>query len=78
MLSSKEAGVRFSVTHDYVTLLCRRRKVRAFFVGRVWFVDEGSLRSYLEGVEKERHARRQALSEKFRRERNAATTRSNL
>jgi hypothetical protein len=61
-ISSPVAGRRFGVTHDYVSLLCRRKNVEGVLVGRLWFVREDSLRSFLELSRARRTAQRSALS----------------
>jgi hypothetical protein len=61
-ISSTEAGRRFGVTHDYVSLLCRRKSVDGILVGRLWFVREDSLRAFLELSRARRTAQRSALS----------------
>lgn len=64
-ISSTEASKRYGITGDHVGLLCRRGKVRAVLVGRMWFVEEDSLTEYLDAVKKKREERHTQLSKEF-------------
>jgi hypothetical protein len=58
-LSATEAGKAFGITNDYVTTLCRRKKVAGVFIGRIWYVEKVALGRYLETVRAE-SARKQS------------------
>ena len=58
LISSIEASERFNVTNDYVSYLCRHKKVRGFLLGRSWFVEEASLSQYLQEMKIARDAQR--------------------
>lgn len=64
-ISSTQAGRDFGITNDYVTLLCRRGKIKGFLVGRQWFVEKKSLESFLHTSRLESEARRRALSKQM-------------
>ena len=49
-ISSIEASKLFGITNDYVTLLCRQKKVDGQLIGRLWFVDQQSLGNYLTNI----------------------------
>lgn len=65
-IPSTEASKRFDLTNDYIGSLCRRGKVRSSLVGRLWYVDEGSLSQYLRQSAEERLERRKLLSRHVR------------
>ena len=67
-ISSTEASARFDITNDYVTRLCRQHKVRGFFAGRLWFVNEETLEMCLKQARSRREASRRALSAQLSRE----------
>lgn len=72
-ISSTDAAARYGLTNDHIASLCRRKKVHgALAGGRLWFVDEESLKSYLAKTEAEREERHKALSAQIRREQAAA------
>ncbi len=60
-ISSVEASKRFGITNDYAAALCRRGKVEGKLVGRLWFVNEESLRAYLDKMQEQRMAQRKVL-----------------
>ncbi len=74
LLSSTEAAKYFGITNDYVTVLCRSKKVKGVFVGRLWFVDQKSLESFLSEARTARETRRQMLSQQLREEYHRVTT----
>lgn len=65
----KEAAQLVSYSRDYVTRLAREEKIIAQLVGRQWFVDVDSLRSYAEASAIEQELRKKQLSEERKRER---------
>lgn len=66
--SSVEASERFGVTNDYITALCRRKKVKGVFVGRLWFVEMESLKVFLAQSRRDTEARHQKLAHTMRQE----------
>lgn len=50
MLTSVKAAELFGVTNDYITQLCRKGKVAGVLQGRVWMVDEASVRQCIESA----------------------------
>ena len=55
-ISSSEAGDRFGLTNDYVARLCRHGKIRGALIGKVWFVEESSLGTFVsEGERRKKH-----------------------
>jgi hypothetical protein len=48
-MASSSAAKATGYVPDYIGQLCRSGKVEALRVGRVWFVDVGSLSAYVEG-----------------------------
>jgi hypothetical protein len=67
-ITSAAASSRFGVTNDYVTLLCRQKKIDGVLIGRDWFVDPESLAAFLKKTEAEKKNQREALAEKLRQE----------
>lgn len=68
-LSSTEAAQRYGLTNDHIASLCRRGKVEGHLAGgRIWFVEEPSLQSYLARTKEERAARARKLSKKIKSE----------
>jgi hypothetical protein len=68
-IPSTEAAERYGLTGDHIASLCRRKKVKGELAGgRVWIVDEESLKVYLAQTQAQREARNQALSKKIRSE----------
>ncbi|MBP6881550.1 MAG: helix-turn-helix domain-containing protein [Candidatus Pacebacteria bacterium] len=65
----KEAAQVTKYSRDYITRLAREEKIVASSIGRQWFVDLDSLRSYAESVALEQSIRKQQLSEERKRER---------
>jgi hypothetical protein len=68
LISSTVASSRFGVTNDYVTLLCRQKKVKGSLLGRMWYVDVESLEQFLKQSKAERLAQRQKLSDQLKKE----------
>ncbi|MBI4121055.1 MAG: hypothetical protein HY457_02280, partial [Parcubacteria group bacterium] len=46
-ISSKRSGEMFGYTHDYVSRLCREGKVSGRRIGKTWYAEEDSLRTFL-------------------------------
>ncbi len=67
-LSIKEAAVLVAYSKDYVSRLAREQKIVATQVGRQWYVDPVSLRSFAEMARLEQEVRKQQLSAERRRE----------
>ncbi len=65
----KDAAEFVSYSRDYVTRLAREEKITASLVGRQWFVDVDSLKSYAESSAVEQELRKKQLSEQRKRER---------
>ncbi len=65
---SVELAERYNLTNDHLASLCRKSTISAERAGKVWMVDEESLKSYLARMRREREERRRALSERFKRE----------
>lgn len=73
-LSSTDAAERYGLSNDHIASLCRRKKVQgALAGGRLWFVDEESLKAYLAKTQAERETRHRQLSEQIRREQAASS-----
>ncbi len=64
--TSTEVAGTFGVTNDYITQLCRKGKIKGSFEGRVWMVEEESLRQYLEQTRAKKNATSQKLSAELR------------
>lgn len=67
-LSIKEAAALVAYSKDYVSRLAREQKIVATQVGRQWYVDPVSLRSFAEMARLEQEVRKQQLSAERRRE----------
>ena len=65
----KDAAQATTYSRDYVTRLAREGKVLASYIGRQWFVDLDSLKSYAENAVLEQEVRRKILSDERKRER---------
>jgi excisionase family DNA binding protein len=81
-LSIKEAARRASYSKDYVSRLAREEKIVATQVGRQWYVDPVSLKSFADIAKLEQEVRKQQLSVERRREqsikRDVKTVRSSV
>lgn len=64
----KDAVASVSYSRDYVTRLAREQKITASNIGRQWFVDLESLKSYAEASKLELDIRKKQLSEERRKE----------
>ena len=64
----KEAIEVVSYSRDYVTRLAREEKIVASLVGRQWFVDIDSLKSYTETSAMEQDLRKKLLSQQRKQE----------
>lgn len=69
MYPIKDAVTFVSYSRDYLTRLAREQKIRATLVGRSWYVDLDSLKSYEESAAIEQEIRKRKLSEERIRER---------
>lgn len=58
----KDAAKLVSYSRDYITRLAREKKITAAHVGRQWFVDLDSLKSYVETSTLENEIRKKQLS----------------
>ncbi len=73
-ISSTEAAQRYGLTNDHIASLCRRGKVSGNLAGgRLWFVDEPSLKAYLARTREEKAARSKKLSKQIKHEYSTAT-----
>ncbi len=68
MLPTREAAKRVGFSSDYVSRLVREGRVHGSKIGGAWFVDEGSLRACVEGIELEKQVRAKLLKEERYRE----------
>ncbi len=66
------------MTNDYVTLLCRQKKVSGTLLGRMWYVDPESLQKFLAKSKLEREARRAELSRQLKTEYQKAAPVANI
>lgn len=67
--SIKDAVEVVSYSRDYITRLAREEKIVAALIGRQWFVDIDSLKSYTEVSAMEQELRKKLLSEERKKER---------
>ncbi|MES2007222.1 MAG: hypothetical protein V4436_03925, partial [Patescibacteria group bacterium] len=65
-ISSKEASKKYGLTHDHIGLLCRQGKIQGLLWGRMWFISEPSLVSYIQKNSELKEARKEALSKQWR------------
>lgn len=61
-LPSAELGKKFNYTSDYISKLARDEKVLGTRVGRQWFVEPESLRTYIQQLEVEKQINKEKLS----------------
>lgn len=68
-LPATEAGRNFGYTNDYVAKLAREKKILGTRVGRQWFVDPESLKSFIKEAKqrKQEHAKRLRVERKQER-----------
>lgn len=64
----KDAAKQFSYSKDYVARLAREHKIVATQIGRQWFIDTASLKSFAEVADLERELRKKHLSEERKAE----------
>src|SRR3989338_7721508 len=64
MISSKEAARRVGFTNDYISKLCRDGRLRGDKIGNAWYVDEGSLKKFIETQKHLNQNRNDNLSQK--------------
>jgi len=69
LFSIKDAARLTGYSRDYVARLAREKNITAAYIGRKWFVDLSSLKSYIESVTLEKEIRKKRLSEERKRER---------
>lgn len=67
-MTSVEAAEHFNITNDYVTRLCRQKKIVGFLVGRLWYIEQGSLKDLLKKSKESREAQREKLSSSLKSE----------
>lgn len=68
LLGVKEAAKAVSYSRDHITRLARENKIVATHIGRNWYIDINSLRSYEEVSRTEQEIRKRHLSEERRRD----------
>ncbi len=68
MLGVKEAAKAVSYSRDHITRLARENKIVATHIGRNWYIDINSLKSYEEVSRTEQEIRKRHLSEERRRD----------
>ncbi|MBX4192282.1 hypothetical protein KW798_02230, partial [Candidatus Parcubacteria bacterium] len=69
LISSVDAAELFGITNDYVTMLCRRKKISGQLIGkRLWFVSKDELATYLSSMKQKEIARHEALSQQMKQE----------
>jgi hypothetical protein len=68
LLPIKDAAKLVSYSRDYVARLAREKKIVASQIGRQWFIDVVSLKSFAEASTLEQSVRQQQLSNERRRE----------
>ncbi len=68
LITSIEAAERFNITNDYITRLCRGKKIIGFLIGRLWYVEEGSLKDLLKQSKEKRKEHREKLSKSLKSE----------
>src|SRR3989344_6161189 len=67
-ISANEASLSAGFTRDYIARLCRDGKVRGRRIGKNWYVEGGSLQSFLVGQEYAKSLRSESLSHERRLE----------
>lgn len=68
LLGVKEAAKAVSYSRDHITRLARENKIVATHIGRNWYIDINSLKSYEEVSRTEQEIRKRHLSEERRRD----------
>src|SRR3989338_5165613 len=71
-LSANDASALSGLTRDYVARLCREGKLSGKRVGKNWYVENASLRSFLVGQEYNKSLRRESLARERTQEYRAA------
>src|SRR3989344_7595641 len=77
-IPSVELAARYGLTNDHVASLCRKGALRAERMGKLWMVDETTLKSYLARMRREREERHRALSARFKQELTARMPQTSL
>ena len=72
-LPSVELGKQFGYTSDYVSKLARDEKILGTQVGRQWFVEPESLRTYIQQLDVEKKMYKENLSRQRKLERQASS-----
>lgn len=67
LLSSKDAGTILGYTHDYISRLCRHKKMSGIQKGREWYVTQEELDAFKGRHEIELQHKKKELSKKFSR-----------
>lgn len=67
-ISSIEAANEFKKTNDYISLLCRRGKVRGVFAEHQWYVDPSALVAYFAEQKDKKQQRHKELSQQLTEE----------
>ncbi len=68
LLSIKDAAKAVSYSRDHITRLARENKIVATHIGRNWYIDINSLKSYEEVSKTEQEIKQRHLSEERRRD----------
>src|SRR3989338_379435 len=61
-ISANDASALSGLTRDYVARLCRGGKMSGKRIGKNWYVENASLRSFLVGQEYSKSLRRESLA----------------
>ena len=69
LLPIREAATHVTYSKDYITRLAREGKITARWIGRQWFVELSSLKTYEESARIEQEVRKQRLSVERKQER---------
>src|SRR3989344_5429556 len=67
-ISAGEAASQADLTRDYLARLCKERKILGRRIGKQWYVNQDSLRSFILEQSFDREKRRQHLAESRKRE----------
>lgn len=68
LLPIKEVAKLVSYSRDHITRLARERKIVASLIGRQWYIDLVSLKSFIEAADLEQQVRQRQLSDERKRE----------
>jgi hypothetical protein len=67
-IQSNVLALRFNYTPDYIGKLAREEKILGTQIGRQWFIEEGSLETFLRQAEIQKNIRKEELSLKRKAE----------